>query len=328
MTVTVLTRKRLWGRAGNRCAFPTCRQQLIEETVDRSGHVVVGDEAHIVAREPGGPRGQSDLPMERRDDYENLVLLCGRHHALVDTDVAGYPVPALLGLKAEHERWVRDTLAPDGSDQAALERYAEIVDEWAERAALDRWTSWSSQVANPTGPRLPAWVDEQLTDLRVWLLAMVWPGTLPDLERALHNFHAVLTDFQVRFGARAEMLGDGRMLGSPRPRLSLSRHSKEAVRAWRRDAGLVADLLLELTRAANHVCAVVRQRLDPQFRLREGVLLVESGPYRDADVHYHRPEYDASELGALYPGLPSFLDARDSRDMRISSPEAEVPPPG
>jgi hypothetical protein len=52
MGIGLPDRKILWGRAGNRCAFPDCRQELI--CLGASASTVVGEEAHIVAREVDG----------------------------------------------------------------------------------------------------------------------------------------------------------------------------------------------------------------------------------------------------------------------------------
>ncbi len=58
MGVSVATRKTLWGRAHNECAFPTCLQELTfdGETADTvaPGVRIIGEEAHIRAQRPGG----------------------------------------------------------------------------------------------------------------------------------------------------------------------------------------------------------------------------------------------------------------------------------
>jgi hypothetical protein len=75
MAIGVRDRKRLWGLSASRCAFPDCRQELVEETSDGQAAVLVGQEAHIVGQSSDGPRGISDLSATERDSYDNLVLL-------------------------------------------------------------------------------------------------------------------------------------------------------------------------------------------------------------------------------------------------------------
>jgi hypothetical protein len=108
MTISDRTRKLLWGRAGNRCAI--CRQELTISGTEGGRDSIVGEECHIVAREPEGPRGVSDLTDQQRDGYENLILLCNVHHKQIDDQVAIFPVDRLKTIKLHHERWVRTSL--------------------------------------------------------------------------------------------------------------------------------------------------------------------------------------------------------------------------
>jgi len=102
--------KLLWGLAAARCAFPECRQELFAEESAEDSAVVLGEIAHIVASGDEGPRADPDFPSERRDSYENLILLCPNHHTLVDKQEGHYAVERLRNWKSEHERWVREQL--------------------------------------------------------------------------------------------------------------------------------------------------------------------------------------------------------------------------
>ncbi|GAA1657593.1 hypothetical protein GCM10009806_28020 [Microbacterium flavum] len=63
---------------------------------------VVGEEAHIRAQSADGPRFEPDY--DHVDGYENLVLMCPTHHALIDAnDGAGFTVDQLLAMKRKHE---------------------------------------------------------------------------------------------------------------------------------------------------------------------------------------------------------------------------------
>lgn len=110
MTISDKTRKLLWGHSGNRCAI--CRQELtLEASSPHDSISVVGDECHIVAREPTWTRGESELSPEQRDDYDNLILLCKVHHKVVDDQRHKYTVEYLKALKTAHELWVRTNLS-------------------------------------------------------------------------------------------------------------------------------------------------------------------------------------------------------------------------
>jgi hypothetical protein len=71
----------------------------------------IGEQAHIVAENPRGPRGVSTLSVKQRNSYENLILLCPSHHQIIDKDEASYPVARLQEIKAEHEAWVNSSLS-------------------------------------------------------------------------------------------------------------------------------------------------------------------------------------------------------------------------
>ena len=107
MPISSHTRKKLWTRAHNECAFPTCTESLTQQLPGVAGsmetHIaVIGDEAHIRAQSLGGPR--YDPTYSDVDGYENLMLLCPSHHRLIDADDgSGFSVEALLQMKRRHE---------------------------------------------------------------------------------------------------------------------------------------------------------------------------------------------------------------------------------
>ncbi len=72
----------LYLRSGNRCAYPGCDQALM--TADE---VLVGRIAHIEAALPGGPRFRASMTNEERRSFENLLLMCGTHHDVIDADL-------------------------------------------------------------------------------------------------------------------------------------------------------------------------------------------------------------------------------------------------
>jgi hypothetical protein len=91
------TVKRLFALSGNRCAFPKCTTPLVLEGAN------VGEVCHIKAARPDGPRydeAQSDL---ERHGFDNLLLLCGVHHTVVDDDETAYTVDRVTTMKRSHE---------------------------------------------------------------------------------------------------------------------------------------------------------------------------------------------------------------------------------
>jgi hypothetical protein len=87
------TIKRLFAESGNRCTFPKCTSPIVE------GKTVVGKICHIKAREKGGPRFDANQTSADRHDYDNLILLCGKHHDVIDDDPDAYTVERLHKMK-------------------------------------------------------------------------------------------------------------------------------------------------------------------------------------------------------------------------------------
>lgn len=104
MAISDKTRKTLWGKSGNKCAW--CRDILITKTSPPAELTIIGEECHIVARNSLGPRGSSELDISKRDDFDNLILLCSIHHKIVDDNPDEYSIEKLHEMKVRHEEWV------------------------------------------------------------------------------------------------------------------------------------------------------------------------------------------------------------------------------
>lgn len=108
------TLKRLFGESGNLCGFPKCQQPII------SGGTVTGKVCHIKAKSPGGPRHDPTQSDDERHGYENLILLCGKHHDVIDDDEASYTVERLRQIKSEHFAMTKPLLEEDAEKGARL----------------------------------------------------------------------------------------------------------------------------------------------------------------------------------------------------------------
>lgn len=90
--------KALFARSRNRCAFPGCSCPVVEE----SG-TITGEICHIRALNSRGPRYDRMQTPAERNSAANLLLMCGRHHKIIDTETRKYTPPALLAIKKQHE---------------------------------------------------------------------------------------------------------------------------------------------------------------------------------------------------------------------------------
>jgi hypothetical protein len=89
--------KRLFARSGNRCAFPKCSSSIAD------GDNLLGEICHIKSVKPGGPRFDQDQTQEKRNGYDNLILLCPNHHKVIDDDEESYTVERLKKMKITQE---------------------------------------------------------------------------------------------------------------------------------------------------------------------------------------------------------------------------------
>jgi len=112
MPVSNKTRKVLWGRSGNRCVI--CKHELVIDATEWDDESVVGIECHIMSAQKDGPRCDQSYPREKLDSYENLILLCGVHHKMVDDQEDTYTADIVRQMKSDHEVWVADRLTDRG----------------------------------------------------------------------------------------------------------------------------------------------------------------------------------------------------------------------
>jgi len=106
MSVTSISNKNkclLWAIAAGRCQYRGCNKPLYQDIVTKKKYNQAYI-AHIVADEPGGPRGDALRSKLLADDINNLMLMCDAHHRRVDVeDVQAHPEVLLLAMKKEHE---------------------------------------------------------------------------------------------------------------------------------------------------------------------------------------------------------------------------------
>jgi len=108
----VSTVKRLFAVSGNQCAFPKCASSLID------GETVTGKICHIKGKKKGSARYDEGQSNEERHSFENLILMCGRHHDVIDDDEEAYTVQRLVRMKVDHEQKAKP-ISDNEADRAA-----------------------------------------------------------------------------------------------------------------------------------------------------------------------------------------------------------------
>ena len=87
----------LYARSGNKCAFPGCCTPIFEDN-----NQLTGECCHIEAYSEGGPRFNMSLSDDDKNSYDNLILMCSRHHKIIDGNLlipgdSRPPIPVILG---------------------------------------------------------------------------------------------------------------------------------------------------------------------------------------------------------------------------------------
>lgn len=315
-SISLKTHKMLWGRSGNMCAYPECGELLVSDEQETDDPSLVGEEAHIVARKESGPRGVNSLPINQRDTYENLILMCRNHHKKVDDQEDVYTVEILTNYKRQHENWVKQNLSVDIKKQKDDELYASYIDSFNQYIDIDGWNAWTSFLIGSSGVFLKKEFDS-IKNLPDYIESRIWPGRYPKLEMAFGNFKNVLVDLLEVFSIHIKERGDGYQTEKFYKEYNHTGDHElisRKVDLYQYHICLIKDLMVELTRALNYICDFIRKFIFEGFRLKEGVVLITNSDFFSSSnirVEYKEDQRDDYP----YKGLEYFMKEREHRDL-------------
>lgn len=107
MPISNRTSKTIWGQFAGRCAI--CREPLVYQT-EAKNTSLIGEVAHIVGEQPGSARSNSMLTQTDRNSSDNLLLVCRKHHKIIDDQPGEYSVERLREIRSDHIDWVNASL--------------------------------------------------------------------------------------------------------------------------------------------------------------------------------------------------------------------------
>lgn len=311
MTINQIDIKLLWGRAASRCAFPDCRIELTQDSQATSSSLPIGEQAHIVAKEPNGPRGESLLTKEERDSYANLILLCPTHHKIIDKNPEDYPVEKLHVFKTNHELWVQKTLSPalNLNQQAGELIYTNIIDLAVEYCHLSQWHQWTS-LALEDPPRWFFELPHDVYKFRQKILSADFPGTLIELEKAVKTLSILLNKaantFQENYNYEIYQCSDGRKFYNGIRFYKILEWNPERYHKLLQEyddwVEKCHQLIIDATKAANWFREVVKRDINPMFFAVEGKFIVTYSPL-NFSIESLLPEYTQEEKDRLPDSL-------------------------
>ncbi len=98
--VSITIVKALFAASPNVCAFTGCDEKLTDPAWKETNAEI----AHICGERPGAARFDPAMSVEERNSYDNLMLLCPKHHKLIDRlDPDLHTVEVLREMKAKSE---------------------------------------------------------------------------------------------------------------------------------------------------------------------------------------------------------------------------------
>jgi len=172
------TLRRLYAHSGNQCAYPGCAVPLFEDN-----GLLTGECCHIEAYSPHGARYNANQLDVARNGYENLVLMCHRHHKIVDADETTYTVEILKGIKCEHEKlFSSESLSLNAEQVKALQKSSTIY--WSRIEEIDKMGMDIYDMKHCVD--IHKSIEELLTDLEdAWNLLEVEHGLLSKSDQTL-----------------------------------------------------------------------------------------------------------------------------------------------
>lgn len=321
MSIGLPDTKLLWGRAGGLCSI--CKIKLSEDKKTSNEAFPFGEQAHIVAEEEGGPRGKSPLSLDQRNSYHNLILLCPTHHTKIDKAPDEYPVELLHQLKSQHELWFEKSRvsAADKLKQANDYIYAEIVDSAAKLCMFEQWENWTSWSLSTSPSWKRQWADN-VEEFRRRIIRAVWPGTIPEMERALKKLSINLAMALKTFSKHCH-LEDGDCLSEVRfyRNADGTDHYDKLLGEYNAWIDEQADFIFEATKSANWVAEVVRRELNPSFFAVPGKFVVTVGPNMSGAfvtrVVEYSPDEKKAEPDAVMAKLQAAHDSERKRNKEL-----------
>lgn len=114
----------LWAKAGGRCQYRGCNELLVGDLMSGRRGGTYGFLAHIIAdvgdkQKSKAPRYDPVRSRKLAKDIRNLMILCHKHHKLIDVEeVDAHPEEILLRMKEEHEKRI-ELVTGIGADRAS-----------------------------------------------------------------------------------------------------------------------------------------------------------------------------------------------------------------
>jgi len=164
MSISTRVQRKLLAASGGFCGNPSCHRNLFD--FFETGEVKSIEElAHIIGHKIKGPRGDDDLPLNERDEFDNIILLCPTCHTVIDKNPQLYSVDTIKRWKQEHQQSIEDLfITPKFDTREKARNYLQPI-LMENKAIFDRFGPYSKNAAsNPMATELE-WERQSLRTL-------------------------------------------------------------------------------------------------------------------------------------------------------------------
>lgn len=147
MSISDKVKRKLIAASGGYCYNPSCHRCLFDVS-DKGDITNIEEFAHIIGQKEKGPRGEDELPLCERDEFENIILLCPTCHTVIDKNPNLYPKETLREWKREHENSIKyQFLSPKFKTREEVRQYLfPIIAE--NKAIFDQFGPYSDNALN------------------------------------------------------------------------------------------------------------------------------------------------------------------------------------
>ncbi len=147
MAISVRVQRKLLATSGGYCGNPACHRNLFD--FFETGEITnVEEMAHIIGQKEKGPRGEDELPLSERDEFDNIILLCPTCHTTIDKNHKLYPKETIRKWKREHEESIKNLfIAPRFETREEARKY--LLPIFVENKAIfDQYGPFSDNATN------------------------------------------------------------------------------------------------------------------------------------------------------------------------------------
>lgn len=127
MSISTEVKRKLWASSGGYCGKPDCNKDLFP--FFENGEITNIEElAHIIGQSENGPRGDNELPLSQRDEFENIILLCPICHTIVDKNSHLFPDSTIIQWKKDHLESIKNLFhVPKFSSRDEARKYLQPI---------------------------------------------------------------------------------------------------------------------------------------------------------------------------------------------------------